>query len=161
MIHATVETPGIDYEKLVQEAYRSVVRSALRQVSEEGIPGDHHFYLSFQTHALGVAVPPFLAERFPEEITIVLQNQFWNLEVEQDGFAVDLAFDGRRYRLEVPFAALTTFADPSAPFGIRFPPAGEEGEAESDTDASPAFEPPEGEAGANVVSFDRFRKDRG
>lgn len=155
-----VETPGIDYERLVQEAYRGVVRSALRQVSEEGVPGDHHFYVSFLTKAPGVAVPAFLADRYPEEITIILQNQFWNLEVEQDGFAVDLAFDGRRQRLEVPFAALTTFADPSAPFGIRFPPAGGEATLETDEAESEPAEPPREAGTANVVSFDRFRKDR-
>lgn len=160
MMLGAVGKPGIDYEQLVQEAYRSVVRSALRHIADEGIPGEHHFYISFETHAPGVVVPPFLAERYPEEITIVLQNQFWNLEVEHDGFAVDLAFDGRRYRLEVPFATLTTFADPAAPFGIRFPPVKEEADEEEPA-AAPVPDLPAGEAGANVVSFDRFRKDRG
>lgn len=161
MIQSAVATSEIDYERLVQEAYRSVVRSALRQVADEGVPGEHHFYLSFLTRAEGVAVPPFLAERYPDEITIVLQNQFWNLEVEEDGFAVDLAFDGRRYRLAVPFSALTTFADPAAPFGIRFPQAGGDGDGETAAEEPPAPTLPAGEAGANVVSFDRFRKDRG
>lgn len=160
MMLGAVGKPGIDYEQLVQEAYRSVVRSALRQIADEGAPGDHHFYLSFATTAPGVIVPPFLAERYPEEITIVLQNQFWNLDVEESGFAVDLAFDGRRYRLEVPFAALTTFADPAAPFGIRFPPTQETGDDE-EAEAEKIPEPLPAEAGANVVSFDRFRKDRG
>lgn len=154
-----MEIPGIDYERLVQEAYRSVVRSALRQVAEVGFAGEHHFYLSFRTEAAGVVVPGFLADRYPEEITIVLQNQFWNLDVDEDGFAVDLAFDGRRSRLVVPFAALTTFADPAAPFGIRFPPAGGGGTTEPEEGAPVAAESTV-EEGANVVSFDRFRKDR-
>jgi uncharacterized protein len=114
----------IDYQKLLQEALRDALRLAVRRVlsrvAEEGFPGEHYFYIGFRTDRPGVQVPRFLSDQYPEEMTIVLQNQFWDLAVEEEGFSVTLAFGGSRHRLTVPFAALTAFADPSAEFGLRF-----------------------------------------
>jgi hypothetical protein len=110
----------IDYPAIIQEALKDAVRRILEQVAEHGLPGEHHFYVGFRSRFPGVEVPRFLREQYPEEITIILQNQFWGLEVDPDAFSVLLSFGGSRQRLRVPFAALTTFADPSADFGLRF-----------------------------------------
>ena len=110
----------IDYPALIQDALRDAVRRVLEQVAEHGLPGEHHFYIGFRSRYPGVEVPRFLRDQYPEEITIILQNQFWGLEVDLAGFSVLLSFGGSRQRLRVPFAALTTFADPSADFGLRF-----------------------------------------
>ncbi len=110
----------IDYPAILQDALRDAVRRILEQVSEHGMPGDHHFYLSFQTDFPGVEVPRFLREQYPEEATIILQHQFWGLEVGPEDFSVLLSFGGSRQRVRVPFAALTAFADPAAAFGLRF-----------------------------------------
>lgn len=114
-----------DYPRMIHEALRGVVRLALTEVAEDGLEGDHHFYVGFRTDHPGVRMPGFLQKLHPEEITIILQNQFWDLVVEEDAFAVTLTFDGRRHRITVPFAAIESFADPGAPFGLRFdvPPA--------------------------------------
>lgn len=114
----------IDYPAILQDALRDAVRRILEQVAEHGLPGEHHFYVGFRTRFPGVEVPRLLREQYPEEITIILQNQFWGLEVDRQSFSVLLSFGGSRQRLRVPFAALTTFADPSADFGLRFQEAG-------------------------------------
>ncbi|HSS78526.1 MAG TPA: ClpXP protease specificity-enhancing factor SspB [Thermoanaerobaculia bacterium] len=119
----------IDYPAILQEALRDAVRRVLAQVAEHGLPGEHHFYVGFRSRFPGVEVPRFLREQYPEEITIILQNQFWGLEVDAEAFSVLLSFGGSRQRLYVPFAALTTFADPSADFGLRFQEAGPPEEA--------------------------------
>src|SRR5882724_356762 len=114
----------IDYQKLLQESLREALRGAVRRVlarvAEEGPPGEHFFYIGFRTDRPGVEIPRFLRDQYPQEMTIVLQNQFWDLEVSEDAFAVTLTFGGSRQRLTVPFLALTAFADPSAEFGLRF-----------------------------------------
>jgi hypothetical protein len=128
----------IDYPALLQEALRDAVRRVLEQVAEHGLPGEHHFFIGFRTRFPGVEVPRSLREQYPEEITIILQNQFWGLEVDSEAFSVLLSFGGSRQRLLVPFAALTTFADPSADFGLRFQAAGAPVAVPEDAAAAPA-----------------------
>ena len=126
----------IDYPAILQEAFRDAVRRILGQVAEHGLPGEHHFYVGFRTGFPGVEMPRFLRDQYPEEITIILQNQFWGLEVDAQAFSVLLSFGGSRQRLKVPFAALTTFTDPAAEFGLRFQEAG----APAETALEPAPE---------------------
>lgn len=125
----------LDYPGIVQQAFREVVRRILAQVAEHGLPGEHHFYIGFRTDHPGVEMPRDLRQLYPEEMTVVLQNQFWDLEVDEEAFAVSLTFNARRQRLRVPFAALLAFADPSAEFGLRFDGAAGEaaGESEGET----------------------------
>ncbi|HXT52031.1 MAG TPA: ClpXP protease specificity-enhancing factor SspB [Thermoanaerobaculia bacterium] len=110
----------IDYGAMLQRALRSVVREVLVRTEREGLPGEHHFYLSLRTDHPGTQVPPFLRQRFPEEITVVLQHQFRDLVVDDNGFAVTLRFDGMPARLVVPWEAVVAFFDPTAEFGLRF-----------------------------------------
>ena len=110
----------IGYNVLVENGLRSVVREALRRVAAEGWPGTHHAYITFRTDAPGVDVPDSLRARYPDELTIVLQHQFWDLEVEDEFFAVTLSFSKVGHRLTVPFSALTGYADPSVKFGLQF-----------------------------------------
>ena len=143
----------IDYPARIQDALRVLVRDLLAEVAEEGLPGEHHFYLTFHTGADGVGLTPRLAARFPEEMTVVLQHQFEDLAVDERSFGVTLRFDGRRERLVVPFAALTAFADPTAEFALRWAaaePEGASGEEEGRREDGP---------GAQVVSLDAFRKE--
>ena len=171
------DPPALDYPRMVHDALRDVVRQALTQAAAEGLPGEHHFYLAFKTREPGVRLPPFLRDLHPEEMTVVLQQQFWDLEVDREAFSVTLAFGGSRHRITVPFAALTAFADPSVSFGLRFEPP-----AEAAEETGPAGPPvPVGEAAgpdaaaepggagevapasaggeaANVVRLDRFRR---
>ncbi|MGQ0675006.1 MAG: SspB family protein [Rhodospirillales bacterium] len=111
---------GLRYDVMVEAALRGVMRDALGHVVRHGLPGAHHFYLSFRTGHPGVQIDPSLKARFPEEMTIVLQHQFWDLKVEQDGFSVTLSFSNAPQRLAVPFAAVTAFNDPSVNFGLQF-----------------------------------------
>lgn len=111
---------GLRYDLMVEGALRSVMRDALRHAAKHGLPGAHHFYLSFRTGYPGVQLDAALRARFPEEMTIVLQHQFWDLKVEQDGFAVTLSFANAPQRLAIPFAAVTAFNDPSVNFGLQF-----------------------------------------
>ena len=110
----------LDYPRLVQDALLEVPRRILAQVAERGLPGEHFFYVGFRTAAPGVRIPPPLRSQFPEEMTIILQHQFWDLEVDEEAFSVSLNFNASRQRLTVPFSALTTFVDPSTEFGLRF-----------------------------------------
>ena len=110
----------IDYGGLLQRALRSVVRVVLERTEREGLPGEHHFYLSLRTDHPQTQLPPFLRQRFPEEITVVLQHQYRDLAVDDDGFAVTLRFDGMPARLVVPWDAVVAFFDPTADFGLRF-----------------------------------------
>src|ERR1051325_9489146 len=119
-IAAGMAESEIDYGALLQRALRSVVRVVLERTVREGLPGEHHFYLSLRTDHPGTQVPPFLRQRFPEEITVVLQHQFRDLSVDDDGFAVTLRFDGMPARLVVPWEAVVAFFDPTAEFGLRF-----------------------------------------
>jgi hypothetical protein len=159
----------LHYDVMVETALRGVVRQALQQVAENGLPGEHHFYITFRTDHPDVVMPESLKERYPREMTIVLQYQFWDLEVGQDAFAVTLTFNNVSERLQIPFEAIAAFADPSVRFGLQFD-AGEEDEASEAGGHEPASnyqgdaggESPEGgaETGGddNVVTLDRFRK---
>jgi uncharacterized protein len=112
--------PSIDYAKLQQEAMRGVVRAVLQQIIKTGLPGEHHFYISFLTQAHGVILSKRLKEKYPTEMTIVLQHRFWDLIVSDDRFEVKLTFDGIPERLVVPFSAIKVFIDPSVRYGLQF-----------------------------------------
>ena len=152
----------MNYEQMAQEALRGVVKAALqRAASPAGIPGAHHFYVSFKTTASGVSIPSDLLAKFPEEMTIVLQHQFWDLAPGDTQFSITLSFGGQPKRLTVPYAALTRFFDPSVQFLLQFdvpdfdPPVQEEPEAEAD---APAATTDSGDEGPKIVSLDQFRK---
>lgn len=151
------------YPRMVETALRGVIREALARTAREGLPGEHHFYIAFRTRAPGVIIPKYLLAKFPEEMTIVLQHQYRGLEVDDDGFSVSLSFQSRWERLAIPFAAVTTFADPSLNFGLQFeaPPAtpAEVGALPAQTPAPPPEEPKTTErAAAEIVTLDKFRK---
>lgn len=110
----------IDYENLAQEAMRGLVRAVLKRVIKHGLPGEHHFYIAFNTKAPGVNISRRLHEKYPEEMTIVLQHRFWDLIVTDERFEVKLTFDSIPERLVVPFAAVKVFFDPSVPYGLQF-----------------------------------------
>lgn len=164
--HMSDDTPDslIPYDEIVQEALRAVVGRVLGEIVQGGseLPGNHHFYITFKTAAAGVSIPPHLRERFPDEMTIVLQNKFWDLEVNEDGFSVGLSFNQVPAKLEIPFSAITAFVDPAVDFGLQFqatsddlPPEGHD-DAEND---GPGDEPPPGaDDGSNVVTVDFGRK---
>jgi len=149
-----------DYPKMVETALRGVMREALARTAREGLPGDHHFYVAFRTHAADVAIPNYLLSKFPDEMTIVLQHQFRALEVGEDAFSVNLSFQSRSERLKIPFAAVTTFADPSVNFGLQFQVLGTQPvEATALPAQIPPPEPAEPERpAAEVVTLDKFRK---
>jgi hypothetical protein len=167
------DTPDslIPYDEIVQEALRAVVGRVLGSVERSGgtLPGNHHFYITFKTVAPGVQIPQHLRERFPDEMTIVLQNKFWDLAVDEHGFQVGLSFNQIPAKLMIPFAAITAFVDPAVDFGLQFQaavtdiePAAHE-DAENDTpeaDAKKAGKPDPGVAddGSNVVTVDFGRK---
>jgi hypothetical protein len=110
----------LGYDRIVEQQLRGVAREVLVQVATKGLPGDHHFYITFRTDYPGVSIGPGLKAQFPKEITIVLQHQFWGLEVTDEAFAVTLSFSGKHERLHVPFEALVSFTDPSVKFGLQF-----------------------------------------
>jgi len=159
----------LDYERLCADALRGVVRRAIAQVAERGLPGGNHFLITFKTGFPGVAMPDYLRERYPDTISVMLQYEFWNLEVEDDQFSVTLSFSDVRERLTVPFLAVTAFVDPFAKFQLKF-----EAPAESDAvplakrDKQPTVlkpvEAPKGDAqdkakgSGEVVTLDAFRK---
>jgi hypothetical protein len=150
----------IDYPSLIQEALRTIVRAVLVKVATEGLPGDHHFYLTFRTDHPAAEVPAGLRASYPEEMTIVLQHQFWNLAVEEESFSVTLRFGGRRQHLVVPFAALTAFIDPAAKFGLQLAVPGEEEDSEATAGSGESGNGGSGELGSagKVVSFEDFRR---
>lgn len=159
----------LHYEKMVEEALRWVMREALAITEQQGLPGAHHFYITFRTRYPGVGIACHLLERHPDEMTIVLQNQFWGLEVGETGFAVTLSFNKANERLQVPFAAIMAFTDPAAKFGLQF---------DVDSRAELSLPDPlkegvhilpgssldhgtnkvEAGAGGNVIALDAFRK---
>lgn len=162
------------YDKMVERALRGVMREALADVAKaKALPGDHHFYITFDTRHPDVDIAPLLRSQYPEEMTIVLQFQFYALEVDEHGMRVSLSFSGKQERLSIPFAAIKTFADPSVNFALRFQPAVDparaptalaprpaagtdmtlaEDDAESAASGKPAAE------GGNVVTLETFRK---
>lgn len=160
----TDDTPEslIPYDEIVQEALRQVVGRVLSEVETSGghLPGGHHFYITFQTRVPGVSIPKHLSERFPDEMTIVIQHRFWDLKVEEDHFSVGLSFGGVPSTLVVPFEAVTDFVDPAVDFSLKFHASAvplepeEHDEAENDAPA----EPKGADDGSNVVSVDFTRK---
>jgi uncharacterized protein len=161
----------LNYGQLMQRAMRRMMADVLAIVAEDGLTGNHHFYISFETGHPGVDIPDWLHESYPEEMTIVLQDWFDDLAVTPDRFSVTLNFSNRPQTLVIPFAAVRTFVDPSVKFGLKFD-AHEAGEGELDAllpeedDEEPAAAPPADErpsrrpegGSADVVSLDRFRK---
>ena len=129
----------IRYDILAQEALRGLVRSVLTDAAKNGLPGDHHFFITFDTQAPGVRLSPRLLSQYPEEMTIVLQHQFWDLKVSDDGFEVQLSFGGVAERVHVPFPAIKSFADPSVQFMLQFETIDEAAEP-TDTPAKAAAE---------------------
>jgi hypothetical protein len=123
--------PTIDYEALTQDAMRGVVRSVLTRIAKTGLPGDHHFYISFDTEHPGSSLSKRLREKYPREMTIVLQHRFWDLVIHDERFEVKLTFDGIPERLVVPFEAIKVFFDPSVRYGLQF----EDPDTGSDPDA--------------------------
>src|SRR6478672_467285 len=159
------ETPEslIPYDEIVQDALRAVVGRVLGEREQSGgLPGEHHFYITFKTRMPGVSIPKHLLERFPDEMTIVIQHRFWDLKVEEDNFTVGLSFGGVPSTLHVPFAAVTQFHDPAVEFALTFQanadevPPEEHEQAGNDAPEVAAAEPKED--GSNVVSVDFTRK---
>lgn len=159
------ETPEslIPYDEIVQDALRAVVGRVLGEVEATGaLPGEHHFYITFKTRMPGVSIPKHLLERFPDEMTIVIQHRFWDLKVEEDNFTVGLSFGGVPATLHVPFNAVTQFHDPAVEFALTFQANASEGPDEGHEQAendAPESEPAATkEDGSNVVSVDFTRK---
>jgi hypothetical protein len=170
------------YDALVDDALRSVVRRVLTQVAEKGLPGSHHFYISFRSTDPGVVLPDYLRAKYPEEMTIVLQHQYWDLILAPDHFEVTVSFNKQQERIKVPFAALSAFVDPSVRFGLQFdrkdkagekaetpaalPPAEKRpplaapatSEAKPEAAAEPAAEAKPEDGASKVVKLDSFRK---
>ena len=158
----------INYNSMVEKALLEVVRESLRHAAEYGLPNDQHFYITFKTRFPGVTIPKHLSKRYQDEMTIVLQHQFWDIKVETTYFSVDLSFNHKRETLTIPFDALTAFADPSGQFGLQFtsgmPGSSEESEPidddnseitaedSDDSDAKPI------EKQGEVIALDAFRK---
>jgi uncharacterized protein len=171
-------TDHIRYDVLARDALRGVLRRVLTDVAEHGLPGEHHFFITFLSTAEGVKLSPRLLAQYPQEMTIILQHQFWDLVVTEDRFEVGLSFGGVPERLVVPFNAIKSFFDPSVQFGLQFepseataeapaadrvaaPPAGVPTPVASALPAPPAeakAEPAKPGDGAEVVRLDRFRK---
>ena len=161
----------IGYQALTDSALRGVVRDALRRIEKSGLIGAHHFYLTFKTHAEGVDIPDFLKEQYPDEMTIIIQHQYWALKVKEDYFEVTLTFKKLPAPLHIPFNALTAFFDPGVQFGLQFRSEGEAGKSgpvmvptpglraarrpEQPRRCPPPKSPP---APGEVVSLDSFRK---
>ena len=149
----------IPYDEIVQDALRAVVRRVLGEVEQYGgLPGDHHFYITFKTRAPDVAIPKHLMERFPDEMTIVIQHRFWDLKVEEDGFSVGLSFSGAPATLQIPFAAVTQFHDPAVEFALTFQANAAEEPDEPEAPENDAPRPEKVDDGSNVVSVDFSKK---
>ena len=128
----------LDYPRLMEQAVRGVVRQALEVAAGEGLPGDHHFYVTFRTDHPGVALSGPLRAQHPDEMTVVLQHQFWGLKVEPEAFTVTLRFSGRPETITVPLEAVTSFVDPASSFGLRFEPPAPPAEAAEGPPSAPA-----------------------
>lgn len=146
----------IDYGNLMHRAMRGLIQSVLQDVADNGLPGAHHFFITFDTTAEGVEMADWLRARYPEEMTLVIQHWFENLKVTEDGFSVTLNFGNSPEPLVIPFDALRTFVDPSVEFGLRFETHAEDDEDEDDDDPEDDPDPPHEDA--QVVRLDRFRK---
>lgn len=153
------DTDSIAYGRLMHRAMRGLIQTVLEDVAERGLPGEHHFFITFDTRHGDVTIADWLKDRYPEEMTIVVQNWFDDLRVDSEGFWITLNFGDNPEALRVPFDAILTFVDPSVEFGLRF-----ETQGEDDPDGGPAGDDgPGDETGeeahdAEVVSLDAFRK---
>ncbi len=147
-----------DYDEMVQKALKQVVKEALKSSAENGLPGGHHFYITFQTVRPDVKLPQYLIDKHPEEITIVLQHQFWDLKVDDNGFEVSLSFNDTHEKLCVSYASLISFLDPYVKFGLQFTPE------PAPQVALPKAKPVKKKGdeassdSSNVVTLDTFRK---
>ena len=157
-------TDQMAYNAMVQGALRGVVRKALERAASDGLPGEHHFYIGFRTNDPGVDVPDHLRVSHPDEMTIVLQHQYWGLEVGEEGFEITLSFNHRQERLCIPYAAMTSFYDPSVQFGLQFQ-GPEEDETAAGNDASANEESAaqnetavDSKPDNKIVTLDTFRK---
>ncbi len=162
-------TDHIRYDVLARDALRGVLRHVLSDAAEHGLPGEHHFYITFLSKAEGVKLSPRLLSQYPQEMTVILQHQFWDLVVTDDRFEVGLSFNGIPERLVIPFRAIKSFFDPSVQFGLQFEPVdAPAAETETPVETLPAAAAAETPAetdtpvkqgeGAEVVRLDRFRK---
>ena len=156
---------SIDYGNLMHRAMRGLIKTVLTKVSENGLPGEHHFFITFDTRHPGVEMADWLAERYPEDMTVVMQHWFENLEVGDDGFRVTLSFGNAPETLYIPYDSLETFVDPSVEFGLRFETTDEDededgdGETLEDIPEAPMAEDVEdAPQDAEIVSLDSFRK---
>jgi hypothetical protein len=150
----------IPYDDIVQEALRAVVGRVLGQVVDAGgvLPGDHHFYITFKTAAPGVDIPTHLSQRFPDEMTIVMQNKFWDLVVEAEQFSIGLSFNQLPAKLVIPFSAITAFVDPAVDFGLQFQAVVSDDDVPEHDAAQNDAPAGVSEDGSNVVSVDFGRK---
>jgi len=152
------------YDRMVENALRGVVKEAIREVMKDGLPGDHHFYITFMTDYPGVNIPDYLRDRYPGEMTIVLQFQFYDLDVNDEQMQVTLSFNNVPEKLIVPLAAITIFADPSVNFALQFQPMGDDADPDFDPDGtdddsgSDDGDKEGGQPSGEVVSLDQFRK---
>ena len=159
---------SIDYGKLMHGAMRTLIRQVLQEVATHGLPGDHHFFITFDTLHPETQMADWLSDRYPEEMTIVVQHWFENLQVTEDGFAITLNFGDRPEPLFIPYDAIRTFVDPSVEFGLRFENHDDDDDFDDEDDEDAADEAPMAEDvepadkpggnGAEVVSLDSFRK---
>jgi hypothetical protein len=159
---------SIAYGRLMHQAMRSLIQRVLEDVARDGLPGDHHFFVTFETGAEGVDIADWLRDRYPDEMTIVIQHWYDGLSVDDDGFSIVLNFGDNPEPLRVPFDAIRTFVDPSVEFGLRFESteAAEDDSAPGSDAPAPPAEDPAGDAApdqpdrdAEIVSLDTFRKN--
>ncbi len=164
-----IDENTLRYDRMVEKALRSVAKQAVQEVIDKGLPGDHHFYITFLTDYEGVKIPDYLRERYPGEMTIVLQYQFHDLFVDDNWLKVTLSFNNIPEKLVVPMAAITIFADPSVNFALQFQPLDHDGDYDDDPDGDLADaiadladddgdKPKKKEKKGEVVSLDQFRK---
>jgi uncharacterized protein len=153
-------TRSIDYGNLMHHAMRGLIQTVLADVADHGLPGNHHFFITFDTNHPDVAIADWLRARYPDEMTIVVQHWFENLNVTDDGFTITLNFGNAPEPLVIPFDAVRTFVDPSVEFGLRFETHDEDGDDESDDDSENGDDdgPDAPRPAAEVVSLDKFRK---
>lgn len=155
----------LDYEAMVQTALRDVVYKTISYTAKNGLPGNHHYYITFATEHPGVDIPDYLRDQYGDEVTIVLQYEFWDLAADANGFTVTLCFDDAHEKLYVPYSALLSFVDPSVKFGLQFSPTMEEPQeaakiikADKAPDKKSTKKTETPKDGSNIVSLDTFRK---